>query len=55
MPNLNKLVSIGHLFGHVKMKEVVNELVLIGTFTINDIKSLKLEWVTEELFYYESS
>ena len=30
------------------MKEVVYELVSIGTFTINDLMSLKLEWVPEE-------
>ena len=32
------------------MKEVAYELVSIGTFTINDIMSLKPEWVPEELF-----
>ena len=32
------------------MKEVAFELVPIGTFTINDIMSLKPEWVPEELF-----
>ena len=32
------------------MSEVAFELVPIGTFTINDIMSLKPEWVPEELF-----
>ena len=32
------------------MKEVTNELVLIGAFTINDLLFLKPEWVSEELF-----
>ena len=32
------------------MKEVAYELVSIGAFTINDIMSLKPEWVPEELF-----
>ena len=31
------------------MKEVVYELVSIGTFTINDLMLLKPEWVPEEL------
>ena len=29
------------------MKEVAYELVLISAFTINDLMSLKLEWVSE--------
>ena len=29
------------------MKEVAHELVSIGTFTINDLMSLKPEWVSE--------
>ena len=31
------------------MKEVAYELVSTGTFTINDIMSLKPEWVLDEL------
>ena len=31
------------------MKKIANELVLIGEFIINDLISLKLEWVPEEL------
>ena len=31
------------------MKDVAYELVYIGAFTINDIMSLKPEWVPEEL------
>ena len=32
------------------MKDVAYELVSIGAFTINDIMSLKPEWIPEELF-----
>jgi len=31
------------------MKEVAYEIVSIGAFTINDLMSLKPEWVPEEL------
>ena len=52
--NPKHVVNTGHtaliLACNHGMKEVVYELVLIGAFTINDLMSLKPEWVPEELF-----